>query len=77
MVIKLIAVSPVFFDEQGEGSAVAVERVFFGGCDTISLRRASLRPETIKKFNNCQEEASSDLKTVKYKFSIQIYFRQP
>jgi hypothetical protein len=30
------------------GSAVAVERVFSGGRDTISLRRASLRPETIK-----------------------------
>ena len=30
------------------GSAVAVERVFSGGRDTISLRRASLQPETIK-----------------------------
>ncbi|KIL54206.1 hypothetical protein M378DRAFT_92970 [Amanita muscaria Koide BX008] len=30
------------------GSAVAVERVFSGGRDTISLRHASLRPETIK-----------------------------
>lgn len=30
------------------GSAVAVERIFSGGRDTISLRRASLRPETIK-----------------------------
>ena len=30
------------------GSAVAVERVFLGGRDTISLRRASLHPETIK-----------------------------
>jgi hypothetical protein len=30
------------------GSAVAVERVFSGGRDTISLRRASLLPETIK-----------------------------
>ena len=30
------------------GSAVAVEHVFSGGHDTISLRRASLRPETIK-----------------------------
>jgi hypothetical protein len=30
------------------GSAVAVERVFSGGRDTISLRRASLRPETIR-----------------------------
>ena len=30
------------------GSAVAVERVFSGGRDTISLRRASLHPEPIK-----------------------------
>ena len=30
------------------GSAVAVERVFSGGHDTISLRHASLQPETIK-----------------------------
>jgi hypothetical protein len=30
------------------GSAVAVERIFSRGRDTISLRRASLQPETIK-----------------------------
>jgi hypothetical protein len=30
------------------GSAVAVERVFSGGRDTISLRRASLNPNTIR-----------------------------
>jgi hypothetical protein len=30
------------------GSAVSVERVFSGGRDTISLRRASLKPETIR-----------------------------
>jgi hypothetical protein len=30
------------------GSAVAVERVFSGGRDTISLRRASLKPETVR-----------------------------
>ena len=30
------------------GSAVAVERIFSGGRDTISLRRASLQPETIR-----------------------------
>ena len=30
------------------GSAIAVERVFSGGRDTISLRRASLHPETIQ-----------------------------
>lgn len=29
------------------GSAVAVERIFSGGRDTISLRRASLKPGTI------------------------------
>ena len=28
------------------GSAVAVERILSSGCDTISLRRASLKPET-------------------------------
>ncbi|KAF5387134.1 hypothetical protein D9615_002164 [Tricholomella constricta] len=30
------------------GSAVAVERIFSGGRDNISLRRASLHPETIR-----------------------------
>jgi len=30
------------------GSAVAVERIFSGGWDTISLQRASLQPETIR-----------------------------
>lgn len=30
------------------GSAVAVERIFSGGRDTISLRRASLNPDTIR-----------------------------
>ncbi|KJA21873.1 hypothetical protein HYPSUDRAFT_139870, partial [Hypholoma sublateritium FD-334 SS-4] len=30
------------------GSAVAVERLFSGGRDTIALRRASLQPETIR-----------------------------
>ena len=30
------------------GSAVAVERIFSGGRDTISLRRASLQPSTIR-----------------------------
>jgi hypothetical protein len=30
------------------GSAVAVERIFSGGRDLISLRRASLKPETIR-----------------------------
>jgi hypothetical protein len=30
------------------GSAVAVERIFSGGRDTISLRRASLHGDTIR-----------------------------
>lgn len=30
------------------GSAVAVEHIFSGGRDTISLRRASLKANTIK-----------------------------
>lgn len=30
------------------GSAVAVERIFSGGRDLISLRRASLKPDTIR-----------------------------
>jgi hAT family C-terminal dimerisation region len=30
------------------GSAVAVERIFSGGGDTISLRRSSLKPDTIR-----------------------------
>ncbi|KAJ7038439.1 hypothetical protein C8F04DRAFT_951076, partial [Mycena alexandri] len=30
------------------GSAVAVERVFSGGRDTIGIRRASLKAETIE-----------------------------
>ena len=30
------------------GSAVAVERIFSGGRDTISLRRASLQADTIR-----------------------------
>jgi hypothetical protein len=30
------------------GSAVAVEQIFSGGRDTISLRRASLKPDTIR-----------------------------
>jgi len=30
------------------GSAVAVERIFSAGRDTISLRRASLKPDTIR-----------------------------
>ena len=41
-IIKLIYHLPLAL-----GSAVAVERIFSGGRDTISLRRASLKPETI------------------------------
>ncbi|KAJ7157770.1 hypothetical protein C8R46DRAFT_1112805 [Mycena filopes] len=35
-------------DPSLQGSAVAVERIFSGGRDTIGLRRASLKAETIK-----------------------------
>ena len=39
----------VFFSTKlSSGSAVANERVFSGGRDTISLHRASLHPQTIK-----------------------------
>lgn len=37
-----------FLNSASIGSAVAVERIFSGGRDTISLRRASLKPETIR-----------------------------
>jgi hypothetical protein len=42
----LVIISPT--DPCISGSAVAVERVFSGGRDTISLRRASLGAETIR-----------------------------
>ena len=35
-------------DQTYIGSAVAVERIFSGGRDTISLRRASLHANTIR-----------------------------
>ena len=38
----------IHIDHLTTGSAVAVERIFSGGRDTISLRRASLDPETIR-----------------------------
>ncbi|KAJ3980145.1 hypothetical protein F5890DRAFT_1420172 [Lentinula detonsa] len=41
---RLTTISHLLFS----GSAVAVERVFSGGRDTIALRRASLKPETIR-----------------------------
>ncbi|KAF5338562.1 hypothetical protein D9758_016540 [Tetrapyrgos nigripes] len=39
---------PANFTFYASGSAVAVERVFSGGRDTVSLRRASLKAETIQ-----------------------------
>lgn len=41
---------PLYFETKflPLGSAVAVERVFSGGRDTISLRRASLQANTIR-----------------------------
>lgn len=48
---ELYFCSTIFFSTSGcsfVGSAVAVERIFSGGRDTISLRRASLVPETIR-----------------------------
>jgi hypothetical protein len=44
----LYYITPVLTVNYGlKGSAVAVEHIFSGGRDTISLRRASLKPETI------------------------------
>jgi len=40
------------------GSAVAVERIFSRGRDTISLRRASLKPETIKTLMLAKQQLS-------------------
>ena len=40
------------------GSAVAVERIFSRGRDTISLRRASLKPETIKTLMLAKQQIS-------------------
>lgn len=37
----------IFMDQTCQGSAVAVERIFSGGRDTISLRRASLHADMI------------------------------
>ena len=36
-----------YSSDVSKGSAVAVECIFLGACDTISLRCASLKPETI------------------------------
>ena len=46
--ISLTISLTVFLTSASLGSAVTVERIFSGGCDTISLRRASLKPETIR-----------------------------
>lgn len=40
--------SVIVLSSSTSGSAVAVERIFSGGRDTISLRRASLIPDTIR-----------------------------
>jgi hypothetical protein len=37
-----------YSSDVSKGSEVAVERIFSGARDTISLRRASLKPETIR-----------------------------
>jgi hypothetical protein len=41
------------------GSAVAVERIFSGGRDTISLRRSSLQPETIRTLMIVKQQLKS------------------
>jgi hypothetical protein len=47
-VLHLCCYPLAMVSQRSLGSAVAVERVFSGGRDTISLRRASLKPETIR-----------------------------
>ena len=42
------------------GSAVAVERIFSGGQDTISLRRASLQPGTIRTLMTLKQRLRLD-----------------
>jgi hypothetical protein len=44
--IVTIFVIEYLFDSTG--SAVSIECIFSGGCDTISLRHASLQPDTIR-----------------------------
>jgi hypothetical protein len=46
--VVLVPILPHLILPSVLGSAVAVERIFSGGQDTISLRRASLQPETIR-----------------------------
>jgi hypothetical protein len=45
---SLVSLIQVTFSNIFPGSAVAVERIFSGGRDTISLRRASLHADTIR-----------------------------
>ncbi|KAJ7721634.1 hypothetical protein B0H16DRAFT_1790589, partial [Mycena metata] len=47
------------------GSAVAVERIFSGGRDTISLRRASLKPDTIRTLMMAKQQLCLARKAVK------------
>jgi hypothetical protein len=51
-VISEVAVSSL-------GSAVAIERIFSGGRDTISLRCASLHADSIRILMLCQEAIAS------------------
>ena len=48
LVISLTMSLAVFLTSASLGSAVTVEHIFSWGCDTISLQRASLKPETIR-----------------------------
>ena len=47
------------------GSAVAVKRIFSGGRDTISLRRASLKPETIRTLMSVKQRLRLTREAVK------------
>lgn len=48
LMISLTISLTVFLTSASLGSAVAVEHIFSGGHNTISLQRASLKPETIR-----------------------------
>jgi hypothetical protein len=45
---RIVAIFVIEYLFDSTGSAVAVECIFSGGRDTISLRRASLQPDTIR-----------------------------
>ena len=47
LMISLTISLAVFLTSASLGSVVTVEHIFSGGCDTISLQRACLKPETI------------------------------